>query len=252
MHWGSEYLAGQEGEAGVNALTTGACCPQSKQPELKHSAVKLEAATLPWRLLAAAWLPAAAATAARDALRALMPQFGFANVVPFGQQREGLLLRAAAAQAPDAAVLEAVEAALGLPLTDRALLRYADPARGQRRTLRLLGSGAGARLEAFVVTGDAGNDEWVRALLQDEQPAAALSRQLLSPAGRRTTSAPRRRQVCNCFDVDEAAINGRLAACSGTPEQRLAGLQETLRCGTQCGSCLPELRRLVRSSQAAA
>ena len=44
MHWGEEYLsrASSTGQplAGVNALTTSAYCPTSKQPELKHAAVK--------------------------------------------------------------------------------------------------------------------------------------------------------------------------------------------------------------------
>jgi assimilatory nitrate reductase catalytic subunit len=194
---------------------------------------------------------AAEAAATRDALRALMPQFEFASVVPFGQQHEGLLLRAAAAQAPAPDVLETLEATLGLLANDRALLRYADPARGTRRTLRLRAEGSGARLQSFVLAGDAGAEDWIRSLLQDETPVEGLSRQLLSPGGK-TVAAPRRRQVCNCFDVDEKTIGGQLAACSGTADERLAQLQGALRCGTQCGSCLPELRKLVRSSLAVA
>jgi assimilatory nitrate reductase catalytic subunit len=87
MHWGPEYLSGRSstGEplAGVNALTTSAFCPVSKQPELKHAAVKILKAELPWSLLAVAWLPEGEALAAREALRALMPQFSFASCVPF-------------------------------------------------------------------------------------------------------------------------------------------------------------------------
>ncbi len=30
--------------------------------------------------------------------------------------------------------------------------------------------------------------------------------------------------------------------------QRLAALQGGLKCGTNCGSCIPELRRLVRAT----
>ena len=33
-----------------------AFCPTSKQPELKHAAVKVLRAELPWRLVARAWL----------------------------------------------------------------------------------------------------------------------------------------------------------------------------------------------------
>jgi assimilatory nitrate reductase catalytic subunit len=71
MHWGSEVLGGAAASglplAGVNALTTGAFCALSKQPELKHCAVKLIRAELPWRLLALAWLPAEWAYMARAA-----------------------------------------------------------------------------------------------------------------------------------------------------------------------------------------
>ena len=42
-------------------------------------------------------------------------------------------------------------------------------------------------------------------------------------------------------------IRARLASAAGSPPERLAALQAGLKCGTQCGSCLPELRRLERS-----
>jgi len=48
-------------------------------------------------------------------------------------------------------------------------------------------------------------------------------------------------QVCNCFDISEQKISACLARTDGS----LAALQAELRCGTQCGSCLPVLRRLV-------
>jgi assimilatory nitrate reductase catalytic subunit len=88
MHWGSEYLSGRSdsGEplAGVNALTSPAFCPDSLQPELKHAAVRVEPAALPWGLLAVAWLPRASALGTEQALRSLMASFDFATCVPFG------------------------------------------------------------------------------------------------------------------------------------------------------------------------
>ena len=41
------------------------------------------------------------------------------------------------------------------------------------------------------------------------------------------------------------ALAATCAQCHGTDDDRLAQLQGQLRCGTQCGSCLPALRRLV-------
>lgn len=83
MHWGGEFISGQsvQGErvAGINALTSGAFCPDSKQPEFKHSAVKILKADLPWQLLAVAWLPKPQLIAAHRALQGLMTQFEFAT-----------------------------------------------------------------------------------------------------------------------------------------------------------------------------
>ncbi|RAX28701.1 hypothetical protein DQE80_17125, partial [Enterococcus sp. HPCN18] len=68
--------------AGVNALSTPVFCPDSKQPELKHAAVQIVKADLPWSLLAVAWLPGDRLLAAQTALRALMSRFSFASCVP--------------------------------------------------------------------------------------------------------------------------------------------------------------------------
>jgi assimilatory nitrate reductase catalytic subunit len=50
--------------------------------------------------------------------------------------------------------------------------------------------------------------------------------------------------------VSEARIRSCVSTHAGTPSERLLRLQAELRCGTQCGSCLPELRRLVLESTA--
>ena len=57
----------------------------------------------------------------------------------------------------------------------------------------------------------------------------------------------RGRVVCNCLDVAELEIRQRLGA-GATLEQ----LQTELKCGTSCGSCLPELRRMAQLARAAA
>ena len=40
----------------------------------------------------------------------------------------------------------------------------------------------------------------------------------------------------------------QLGRCEGSAEARLSQLQGALKCGTNCGSCLPVLRGLVRAS----
>ncbi len=274
MHWGSESLSGRDAAgqplAGVNALTSPAFCPRSKQPELKHAAVRVDRVDLPWGLVAMAWLPGDQSLSVLERLRALMPRFDFASCVPFGQERGGVLLRAASAEAVDAVLVDEVEALLGLrdgpadtaaadasAPTGPASLRYADPRRHQRRVMRLVPSPDGergdARLDAFLLAGDVRSQGWIRALLQEALPAQTFGRQLLSPVSEAPVAlAPRGAQVCACFNVGEAAIAGHLATCGGDDAARLASVQDTLRCGTNCGSCVPQLKRLVREHPAPA
>ena len=251
MHWGSEYLGGHSSTgapmAGVNALTNPAFCPVSKQPELKHTAVKVLKAELPWSLLAVAWLAETDALAARDALRALMPRFAFATCVPFGRERSGVLLRASAYEAPPDDTLAQIEQLLGLAGAE--VLRYADRKKGQRRAMRLARVGPDARLEAFLLAGDTRAEAWIRTLLQDELPAQSYGRLLLAPgASAPVAVAARGPQVCTCFNVGAEAIRDTLARSAGNEEQRLQTLQDALKCGTNCGSCLPALRRLLRAA----
>ena len=251
MHWGEEFLSGEyKGErlAGVNALTSPVFCPTSKQPELKHAAVKIAKAALPWRLLALAWMPDDAALQARETLRERMRDFAFATCVPFGRERTGVLFRAAAAVAPPPAVLQQIEAVLGLH--GEGVLQYADARRGQRRVMRLAGEGDAMRLEGFVLAGDISAEVWVKPLLQDELPAQAYGRLLLMPGAKAPVAlAARGRQVCSCFNITEPEIEVSLRTCTGTPDARLAQLQSALQCGTNCGSCLPELRRIIRMAE---
>jgi assimilatory nitrate reductase catalytic subunit len=258
MHWGEEFVGGRSAKKepmlGVNGLTSPAFCAVSKQPELKHAAVRMESAALPWGLLAAAWLPAAEVHTVRERLRERFGDFDYATCVPFGREpgeRVGLLFRAAAAVPAADAVLVAIEQALGLH--GMPVLRYTDPKHGQRRAMCFReGIGAGedaAGLQAFMLAGDTRAQAWVLALLQDEQPARAFGRALLEsrsqPPG---AAAPRGKQVCNCLDVSEPQIVQFLAGASGPAEARLAALQRALECGTRCGSCLPALRTMVRAS----
>ncbi|MGH8804250.1 MAG: (2Fe-2S)-binding protein, partial [Polaromonas sp.] len=215
----------------------------------------------------------------------------FSNNAPLagaqGHERTGVLLRAASYEAPPDEVLSRIENLLGLGGTDA--LRYADKKKGQRRAMRLVrtagplqgaqapsgGSavhevtsvgasariGAEARLEGFVLAGDTSAEAWIKTLLQDELPAQAYGRLLLVPGAKAPVAIQSRgKQVCTCFNVTDTAIDEHLSVISqggggagylGTDDERLASLQEALRCGTNCGSCLPELKRRVRSAHSA-
>ena len=264
IHWGGEYLSGLSsiGEplAGVNALTTSAYCPTSKQPEFKHAAVKILKAEMPWSLLAMAWLPAGESLKARELLKPLMTAFAFTSCVPFsnntpladqGAAREGVLFRAAAHVAPPDELLMQIEKILGLTTHD--MLHYADKKRGQRRTAKLTRVGDHAELTGFLLAGDTRAEAWIKTVLEGELPAQSYGRLLLSPGAKAPVAVSSRgKLVCTCLNVTDAAIEGHLTGATGSDTDRLASLQAALKCGTNCGSCVPELKRMVRSAKTTA
>ncbi len=144
MHWGDEFVSGRTADgvrrAGINALTTKAHCPDSLQPELKHAAVSIKTAALPWRLTAAAWLPADQVVAVRERMRAAMASFAYAACVPVGGRdgRTGIWLQAASAPPIEAAWVDTIAGWLGLHDASHAALRrpgarHPPPARARRR-----------------------------------------------------------------------------------------------------------------------
>ena len=81
--------------------------------------------------------------------------------------------------------------------------------------------------------------DWCSSLLD---PALTLSRHNLL-AGVNPDKASSGRLVCTCWEIGELDIESEIA--SGATS--LAALGSTLKCGTQCGSCIPELKRMLQT-----
>jgi assimilatory nitrate reductase catalytic subunit len=231
MHWGKRFLGGRA-SAGVNTLTSPAVDPHSRQPELKHAAVRVAPAALAWRAVAFAEMDEAAIGDALASLHGMQDAIAFLSVVPAGRERPGILVRAANDGAPDAQWTAALDRLLGLDAPG--LLRYDDPRRGHARRIRL----AEGRLAAARISGAAdvvANGEWLHDCRLGGEPIEAVRRFLLSPSGRPnpTASPLRPRLICNCFGMAEDEIAAALAR------------GETPACGTNCGSCLPEVRAIA-------
>ncbi|MDB5798381.1 MAG: nitrate reductase [Paucimonas sp.] len=252
MHWGEEYVSGRGraggGTYGVNALTSPAVDPVSKQPELKHAAVRILKAELPWRFVVFGWADDARVLALQAQLRPYMRRFAYASCTLFGRERSGVLLRAADDQAADPALLQEIAALFGLE--GESVLRYDDRRRGNSRRILVRDQ----QLQAVALAGDVAAENWIREYLQSGQSVASLGRMLLMPANVPPAGfAARGRIVCNCFNVAETSIDRCLARLdAGSADAMLAGLQQELKCGTSCGSCVPELKQVVLKKMAAA
>jgi assimilatory nitrate reductase catalytic subunit len=245
MHWGSAHLGGA-GASGVNAVTLSVFDPISRQPELKHCAVRVTKAELPWRILAYASVSRGDAVDLAQRARTLMDAFPFATcvLVARAQGEEGVLFRAAAAAPAEAALVGRLDTLFGLEAAGT--LTYEDARRGIGRRVQLCNGHIGAAR----VTGAPSGELWLRSLLGEQAPLCDSRALLLgrAPAGA-AESAPR--TICSCVAVSERQISEFLANVS-TVASPLHALQQALKCGTECGSCLPELKRLVARTRAAA
>jgi assimilatory nitrate reductase catalytic subunit len=236
MHWGARFMGGR----GINALTLPVFDAVSKQPELKHAAVQVAKAVLPWRMAALALGDGARLL---DAVQPLLRACDYAAAGLAGRERDVLTLRLAHTQPLPESLLAELDVALGLddPL---AVMHYEDRPRGISKRVRV----DGGTVTAARLTGETAAFDWLRDVIVDGVDAASLRAWMLAPVARPPAGgAGRGRIVCNCLNVAEPDI---LAAITAGAD--LAALQATLKCGTECGSCVPELKRLIAGSRVAA
>ncbi len=248
MHWGEEYVSGRgrdgDGTYGVNALTTPAYCPTSKQPELKHAAVKILKAEFPWRFIVFGWIEESKLLDLQAALRPMMRKFAYASCTLFGRDKVGVLFRAADDYAANPALTAEIEEKFSI--AGAQVLRYDDSKRGNSRRILI----ADGKLQAVALAGDISAEGWLKEYLESEQPVAALGRLLLMPSNKAPQNFKSRgRIVCNCFNVSETEINDSLVGTRGEVDVKLADLQQKLKCGTNCGSCVPELKKIIVGQQ---
>ena len=109
---------------------------------------------------------------------------------------------------------------------------------------------AGDRLDTCLFVGparDAGDWDVVKALFAADALTTTQRRMLLSgkSADGVATAGP---VVCACFGVGRTTICDAIAAGANSA----AAIGAQLKAGTNCGSCIPELKRLIAQAPAAA
>ena len=261
MHWGAEFVSGRAGKTvgqGVNSLTIGARDPISEQPELKFSAIKISKANLPWHLSAFGWFDEDTALLLHIQLRELFTHCTFATATLFGRDdarhQTGVSLTLANLEPFEPALLERVRELFCFTRSTEAksVMAYRDQRKSVERLLAIEHGTEKKILSQVMLTGSMVDLEarlWLKQYLETLTDISALGRKLLSPGKVAPQPiVPRGKIVCNCFDVSEQSITQCLRqTASSDPEDLLAVLQTKLDCGTNCGSCLPELKNMVTS-----
>ncbi len=230
MHWGSQFMNG----LGVNALMPSAFDKTSKQPELKHASIKIEKLDLPWQMTV---MRTCSDLNLIAEIRKTLRHFDYATCGLYGRGNGMVVLRASHTEAPSAEVVARLDQLLGM-VEDAPMLNYDDPKRGvSKRILVENGQVTGVRLIGETLAAD-----WLKQVMQEGEFTDELRRWALAPLSAPPTGQKSRGKiVCNCFDVSENEI---IETCDMGAD--LQTLQAKLKCGTNCGSCVPELKRLVQ------
>ena len=229
MHWSDAYSSAGP----IGRLASAAVDPVSGQPELKATPVMVAPVVPLWRALL---LRPDAALPDGDFYWSRVPvpdghAFDLAGLaaLPEGEKSRAWVLRLLGASA------------------DAELIVYADPARGDFRYASI----AGERLEACLFLARDG------ASLPDRATVIAARSLLVTPdtrlnllsgcAATNETQSDAGPTVCACFGV------GRQTLCDAIAERGLTKVDDIgnlLRAGTNCGSCIPELKSILREMRA--
>ena len=241
MHWSGQHLS----SGGINEVSQPAVDARSRQPELKHAAVRVEKAAFGWHLLAAR---RGDALAMRAAVQPLLRECGYAGVslqpaagIDADDGSAWVVLRAASDQAMPADWLAALEEAFALA-AGADTLEYRDARRGLLRRVAWRGEGQDSFIDGLLwADATPGGSALLHAGL-----AGAAWRGPRLAAFSAAAEVVRDPVVCVCRQVTESAIRGEVR--SGAD---LSALQQRLGCGTVCGSCVPQLARFVRQAASA-
>ena len=213
MHWNRQFSQ----QSNVDMLVAALCCPASGQPALKQTAVRIQPLRVDWQ----GWLWQRSDQAPKN-LRywARAPQQGAQRFVLGGEGSASNWLASH---------------------TDLTSMQLQVAEGGQ--DYRLLAWRNGALQLAFYAASRLPHLDhaFITAAFQ-AAPTRAIDRHSLL-AGQAAQGDVAGRIICSCFSVGEQTILNAVAqGCRSTQ-----ALGAKLKCGTNCGSCIPELKQLLSS-----
>jgi assimilatory nitrate reductase catalytic subunit len=227
MHWTDRFSSSGPIDRLVHAVTD----PVSGQPDLKGTRVHVSAVAESWR-----------GTLLR--LAAGEPEMGASVWWAKAQLVNGFGFEMSGWTALEEEIHSEVQLRrlLGIP-GHAELASFSDPRKAIFRYAGFLDG----QLVASVFFGPPGRDfagvEKVKALLGRE--VSAIERLPLLSGISQGGTAPPSRTVCTCFSITEAAIRAAIAQHGLTS---VAEIGAGLKAGANCGSCIPELRKILSSS----
>ncbi len=226
MHWTDQFAA----QCVIGQLTNPAIDPISHQPELKHTPVFIEKITSGF-----------------EALLITRRRFKPDDFV-YWSRRPGEACEIYRLRGPEPAteIITSVEALLA-PQEGWEFIEYRDPARGVARLAFVSSQG----LEECLFLGPLGSLPEAVAVLDlfaESAPLDDACRMSFLSGEIAGATSPVGRIICTCFQVGIETIREAIAS-EAIEDVRTLG--KRLRAGTNCGSCIAELKDILHQSQAA-
>ena len=226
MHWNDQFAT----DANIGRLIAPHVDPVSGQPELKFTPVAVEKVTVAWHAIL---------------LTRAQPRFGDKVLNWVKATGQGNTIHRIAGADPVDDWQEMAEAMLG---EDGSWLRYSDSGRGVVRLAKIEGD----RLEAVLFVAPNADEKslsWLGSLFARDEIANAERIAILAgraPGGIANDCGP---IVCACHQVGRTTI---LSAITAQSLDSVEAIGAALKAGTNCGSCVPELRQILAQSPAQA
>jgi assimilatory nitrate reductase catalytic subunit len=227
FHWTDQFSSAGP----IGAIVGAATDPISGQPELKATPVRLAAVAAQWHgllLRGSGQLPQGSYFWARAPIER-GHAFRLIGWEPLPGDRDSEFWISALLDAPPAAQL----------------VIYADPRRGTFRYACVIGTRLSACLFLATNASSLPPQEALAAVLgtriEPEMRALVLAG---DPSGRAAQSTAGR-TICACYGVGLTTLNSAIASRRVTSVAEIGAM---LRAGTNCGSCIPELRSILSST----
>ena len=232
MHWGNQFM----NSPGANAVACDATDPYSMQPELKHAAVQIAKLKLPYPLAVVRSCDSQEeALELMQRVRVLLASYPYATVNLYGRKRPLVVFRAAAEAPIEATVIAELDRLFGMAGDEGAIV-YADASRSvSKKAIALEGRLLGVRLAGETLA-----QTWLKRAMAEDELGANMIRFALAPTAKAPGNIAPRNIICKCADVSDVQIQQAIAAGADLPQ-----LQDKLKCGTFCGSCVPDIKRMV-------
>jgi assimilatory nitrate reductase catalytic subunit len=169
-------------------------------------------------------------------LKPLVEQFDYATLAPAGRDEVLVTLRGYCFEPVPEPLLDQLDSLF--ELTEPAkVMRYVDARRRVEKAARI----DDGLMTSVCLSGETAAAEWLKGMMLERASLDAVRPWILAPVSSPPQgSLARGAIICNCLNVAENEIKADAAAGLD-----FAAVQAKRKCGTSCGSCTPEVKRII-------